>query len=75
MSNVVNQNDMENPVLVNNQDKLLTDLSSCGATALTWKRPVSCSGVLMPLVCPGPEVSGLERQETKKISWLSTLIV
>lgn len=65
MSDVVNQKDMENTVLVSNQDKLSTDL--CRAAALTWKRPVSCSGVLMPLVCPGLGGSGLERQKTIEI--------
>lgn len=32
------------------------------ASALTLKRPMSCSGV--PLVCPTPGVSGLERERT-----------
>lgn len=37
------------------------------AGALTWKRPVSCSGEPMPLVCPGIGGSGLEWQKETKI--------
>lgn len=38
------------------------------ASALTLKRPMSCSGV--PLVCPTPGVSGLEREREQQIKWL-----
>lgn len=56
---------MENTLLVSNQDKVLTDLCCCEVAVLTWKRPVSCSGVFMPLVCPGLGGSGLKRQKKK----------
>lgn len=38
--------------------------------ALTWKRPVSCSGVLMPLVSVELGVSGLKKKKTTEFRWI-----